>query len=175
MLTPPQGSVLWSIRLYASMRTAKEGVALEAMQILTKIKPDPTEPNEIWAKLRADPWQSILTLISTAVIVGFAIYQGDVGSGWVVCVLAGSAIATGLRVQFPFWVLLAQSGVTLVAASFAEGYAGMSLALAVMCLISTGIERPVRIVIPAVVMAQATFFGMFALVSDESFDGSILA
>ena len=49
----------------------------------------------------------------------------------------------------------------------------MSLALAVMCLISTGIERPLRIVIPAVVMVQATFFGMFALVDDESLDGSV--
>jgi signal transduction histidine kinase len=101
------------------------------------------------------------------------VFQGDLASGWGVGVLTGSAIATGTRVRFPLLALLAQLGVTLLAATLAEGYISMSLALAVMCLISVGIERPIRIVIPAIVMVQAVFLSMTVLPNDESFDGDI--
>ena len=143
------------------------------MHILTKMKPDTMTLDDARARLRADPWQPILTLISMAVIAGFVLFRGNLASGQVAGVVAGSAIVLGFRVKLPVQALLAQLGITLLAAIFVPGYAGMSLVVAVICLISLAIERPPRIVIPAIVLVQAAFFSMPVLASDQWSDDDI--
>jgi|GEM_PF-3613428 len=96
--------------LCASGSSARTGVALAARLIPRNLTPDRAGMNEVWAKLRADQWQPIRAMLSTVVIVGIALYQGEIASGWGICVLLVLAGASGLRIQDPIWCQLGLLG-----------------------------------------------------------------
>ena len=140
------------------------------MRILTRKRPGSEELSDVASRLRADPWQSILTATSLAVVVGVTLFLSRDLSFTSVSLLIGFAIAVSMRVRFPELALVIQIALLLLAAGFDERLVSPGLALALICLISLGIERPLRFVIPGVLLMQGALYTTLALLSDGPFN-----
>lgn len=140
------------------------------MRILTRQHDARDELSDMMSRLRADPWQSILTATSTAVIIGVALFLSRDLSALAVGVLAGFAIVVSLRIRFPELALAIQLALLLVAAGFDERLVSPGLAMAFICLISLGIERSLRVVVPAVLLVQVAFYTTLALLNEGPFN-----
>lgn len=128
------------------------------MSTLTRQQSGSEELGDVRSRLRADPWQSILSATSTAVIIGVALFLFRELSTLSVSLLTGFAIVVSMRVRFPEFALAIQIVLLLVAARFDERLVSPALALALICLISLAIERSLRIVVPAVLLMQVALY-----------------
>src|SRR5688572_5058878 len=128
------------------------------------------ELSNVMSRLRADPWQWILTATSTAVIVGVSLFLIGEHSALSAGLLLGFALVVSIRVRLPELALAVQAVLLLVAAGFDERLVSPGLALALICLISLAIERTLWIVVPAVVVMQGVLYSTLALLSEGPFN-----
>lgn len=140
------------------------------MHILTRQRPVSNEFNDIVSRFRTDPWQSILTATSTAVIVGVTLFLSRDLSALAVGLLIGFAIVVSLRIRLPEVALAIQIVLLLLAAGFDERLVSPALALALICLISLGIERSLWVVVPAVLLMQGALYFTLMLLGDGPFN-----
>lgn len=136
------------------------------MRILARRQPGSEEPGDTLSRFRADPWQSILTLTSIAVIVGVALFLSRELSSLTVGLLIGFMIVVSIRVRFPELALAIQIVLLLVAAGLDERLVSPGLALSVICLLSLAIERSLRIVVPGVLLMQVALYATLALLNE---------
>lgn len=140
------------------------------MRILTRRRLGSDELSDMVSRLRADPWQSILTVTSVAVIVGVTLFLVGELSGLSVGLLIGFAVVASMRVRFPELALAIQIVVLLVAAGLDERLVSPGLALTLICLLSLAIERSLRIVVPAVLLMQGVLYITLALLNEGPFN-----
>src|SRR5690606_17285798 len=92
----------------------------DMMRILTRQRPATDEFDNFVSRLRADPWQSILTATSIAVIVGVALFLSRDLTTFAIGLLIGFTIVVSIRIRFPEVALAIQIVLLLLAAGFEE-------------------------------------------------------
>lgn len=156
------------LRLDQSYRSVRTRYAVRLIQVLKLPTQWFKSPQYTPGTFRADPWQRILTIISLGAIVIVSSFRPDFASFASIVIILGSLAVALWRPRFPLQGLLAQIGILSVSLAFSDIYGSLCLALSVLCLISVGIERPLRIVIPATLLVQVAFFAVLVVLDDDS-------
>jgi signal transduction histidine kinase len=144
------------------------------MHYLRTLRPDPvTSFADARARLRADPWQSILSAIGLAIVIGFAIAGADSHSVGTLAMLMAAAVVFHARVPFPVLSLGLQVLVMVSATRIDESLVGPTLALTVFSLMSISIERPLPVAIAATIAVQLSLVVYLGAMDEDEVDSSI--